>query len=67
MCGMRNKISSRCLFAITLKQALAMHKQENMPRECPLPGCRAAPWFLNMKTHFARCHPTVPPNTLNLM
>ena len=40
--------------------------QENMPRECPIPACSATPWVLNIKTHLARCHPTVAPNTVDL-
>ena len=51
---------------VTLKAAMAMRKQENMPRECPIPRCSATTWVLNIKTHLARCHPTVPPNTLDL-
>ena len=31
------KISSTC----PLKHTMAMRKQENMPRECPIPGCTA--------------------------
>ena len=32
----RKKISSTCPCVDTLKHAVAMHKQENMPRECPI-------------------------------
>ena len=49
-----------------LKLAMAMRKHENMPRECPIPGCSATPWVLNIKTHLARCHPTVATNTVAL-
>ena len=62
----RKKMSSTCPFVVALKPAVAMQKQENMPRECPILGCSATPWVLNIKTHLARCHPTVPPNTLDL-
>ena len=51
---------------VPLKHSVAMRKQENMPRECPIPGCSATPWVLNIKTHLARCHPTVAPNTVDL-
>ena len=34
----RKKIGSTCLCVVTLKHAVAMHKQENIPRECPIPG-----------------------------
>ena len=60
------KISSTCPCVVPLKLAMAMGKQENMPCECPIPGCSATPWVLNIKTHLARCHPTVPPNTVDL-
>ena len=67
------KISSTCSCVVPLKHAVAMRKQrtqrtnkENMPRECPIPGCSATPWVLNIKTHVARCHPTVAPNTVDL-
>ena len=60
------KISSTCPFVVTLKPALAMRKQENMPCECAIHRCVATPWVLNIKTHLARCHPTVPPHTLDL-
>ena len=62
----RKKISSTCPCVVPLKLALAMRKQENMPRESPIPRCSATPWVLNIKTHLARCHPTVPPNTVDL-
>ena len=60
----RKKSSSTCPCVVPLKLAAAMHKQENMPRECPIPWCSATPWVLNIKTHLARCHPTVAPNTV---
>ena len=63
---MRKKISSTCPCVVPLKLAVAMRKQENMPRVCPIPGCSATPWVLNIKTHLARCNPTVPPNTVAL-
>ena len=44
-----------------------MRKQENMHRECPILGCSATLWVLNIKTHLARCHPTVPLNTVDLI
>ena len=37
------KISSTCPCVVPLKHAVAMRKQENMPRECPIPGCSATP------------------------
>ena len=51
---------------VPLKHAMAMRKQEIMPRECPIPGCSATLWALNIKTHLARCHPIVAPNTVDL-
>ena len=60
------KISNTCPRVVTLKPAMATHKQENMPRECLIPGCDATTWVLNIKTHLARCHPTVAPNTIDL-
>ena len=60
------KISSTCPCVVPLKLAMATRKKENMLRECPIPGCSATPWVLNIKTHLARCHPTVPPNTVDL-
>ena len=51
---------------VPLKHTVAMRKQENMPRECPIPGCSATFWVLNIKTHLAPCHPTVAPNTIDL-
>ena len=62
----RKKISSTCPCVVPLKHAVAMRKQENMPRECPIPGCSATPCVLNIKIHLARCHPTVAPNTVDL-
>ena len=62
----RKQISSTCPCVAPLKHVVAMRKQENMPRECPIPGCSATPWVLNIKTHLARCHPTVAPNTVDL-
>ena len=62
----RKNISSTCPCVVPLQLAVAMRKQENMPRECPIPGCSATPWVLNIKTHLARCHPTVAPNTVDL-
>ena len=64
---MRKKISSTCPCVVTFKQAVAMHKQENMPRECPIHRCSATPWVLNVITHLARSHPTVAPNTVDLI
>ena len=62
----RKKISSTCPCVVPLKLAVAMRKQENMHRECSIPGCSGTPWVLNIKTHLARCHPTVAPNTVDL-
>ena len=62
----RKKISSTCPCVVPLKLTVAMRKQENMPHECPIPGCSGTPWVLNIKTHLARCHPTVAPNTVDL-
>ena len=62
----RKKISSTCPCVVPMKLAVAMRKQENIPRECPIPGCSGTPWVLNIKTHLARCHPTVAPNTVGL-
>ena len=62
----RKKISSTCLCVVPLKHTVAMRNQENMPRECPIPRYGATPWVLNIKTHLARCHPTVAPNTIDL-
>ena len=62
----RKKINSTCPCVVPLKLAVAMRKQENLPRECPIPGCSCTPWVLNVKTHLARCHPTVAPNTVDL-
>ena len=59
------KISSTCPCAVTLKHAVAMSKQGNIARECPIRGCSATPWVLNIKTHLARCH-IVAPNTVDL-
>ena len=39
----RKKISSTCPCVVPLKHAVAMRKQENMPRECPISGCSATP------------------------
>ena len=50
----RKKISSACPCVVPVKHAVAMRKQKNMPRECPIPGCSATPWVLNIKTHLAR-------------
>ena len=58
------KKMSPCVVA--LKPTVAMRKQENMPLECPFPGCSATPWVLHIKNHLARCHSTLPPNTLDL-
>ena len=58
--------SSTCPCVVPLKHAVAMRKQENMPRECPIPRCSASPWVLNIKIHLARCHATVAPNTVDL-
>ena len=46
MSVVHKKISSMCPCVVTLKQAMAMHKEENMPRECPILGCTATPWVL---------------------
>ena len=62
----RKKMSSTCPCVVSLKHAVAMRKQENTPRECPIPGCSATPWLLNIKTHLARCHSTVTTNTVDL-
>ena len=51
------KIGSMCPYVITMKPAVTMCKQDNMPRECSVPACSATPWFLNIKTQLARCHP----------
>ena len=37
------KIRSTCPCVVPLKLAVAMRKQENMPRECPIPGCSGTP------------------------
>ena len=60
------KISSTYPCVVPLKHVVAMRKQENMPRECPIPGCSATLWVLDIKTHLARCHPAVAPNTIDL-
>ena len=62
----RTKISGTCPCVVPLKLTVAMRKQGNMPRECPIPGCTGTPWVLNIKTHLARCHPTVAPNTVDI-
>ena len=62
----RKKIGSTCPFVVPLKLVVAMRKQENMPRECPTRGCTANPWVLNIKTHLARYHPTIAPNTVDM-
>ena len=63
----RKKINSTCPCGVPLKHVVAMRKQENMPRECSIiPRCSATPWVLNIKTHLARCHPNVAPNTVDL-
>ena len=62
----QKKISSTCPFVVVPKPAVAMRKQENMPRECPNPGCSATPWVLNIKNHLAQCTPLFTPNTLDL-
>ena len=46
----RKKINSRCLCVVTLKHTSAMRKQENMPREYPIPRCYATPWILNQNS-----------------
>ena len=63
----RKKSRNTCPCVVPLKLAMAMHKQENMPRESPIPGCSATSWVLNIKNHLAWCHPTVAPNTVDLM
>ena len=60
------EISSTCPCVVPLKHVVAMRRQENMPRECPIPRCNATPWVLNIKTHLARCHSTVAPNTVDI-
>ena len=55
----RKKISSTCPCVVPLKHTVAI-------RECPIPGCSATAWVLNIKTHLARCRPTVAPNTIDL-
>ena len=62
----RKKISSTCPCVVPLKHSVALSKQENMPRECPILRCSATPWVLNIKIHLARCHSTVAPNTVDL-
>ena len=62
----RKKISTRCPCVVPFKLAVAMRKQEKSPPECPIPGCSATSWVLNIKTPLARCHPTVAPNTFDL-
>ena len=62
----RKKITSIFPCEVTLKPAVAMGKQENMPCECPIAGCSANPWVLNIKTLLVQCRPTVPPNALGL-
>ena len=62
----RKTISSTCPCVVPWKLAVAMRPEENMPRSCPIPGCNATPWVLNIKTHLARCHPTVAPNNVDL-
>ena len=42
---LRGEISSTCPCVVTLKPAVAMRKQENMPRECPIPGCSVTRGF----------------------
>ena len=37
----RKEISTTCPCVVPLKLAVAMHKQESMPRECSIPGCSA--------------------------
>ena len=47
----RKKISSTCSCVVTLKQAVAVRKQENIPCECPIPGCSATPPYSIQMTH----------------
>ena len=63
----RKKSSSTGPCVVPLNLAVAMRKQENMPCVCPIPGCSATVWVPNIKTHLASCHPTVAPNTVELM
>ena len=62
----RREISCTFPCVVTLKQGMAMCKQETLRRECPAPVCNATPWVLNIKTHLAGCHPTVALNTVDL-
>ena len=39
----RKIISSTCPYVVPMKLVVAMRKQENMPRECPIPGCSGTP------------------------
>ena len=44
----------------------ATYTEENIPCECPVPGHTASLWVLHIKSHLARYHPNVAPNTVEL-
>ena len=53
-------------FAFAFKLGKAQKNKENVPRACPVPLCAAAHWVLNIKQHLARCHATVPLDSIDL-
>ena len=34
--------------------------------DCAISGCSATPFVFNVKTHLARCHPSLSPNTVDV-
>ena len=50
----RKKINSTGPCLVPLKLAVAMHKPDNMPRECLIPRCSATLWVLDHQNSLGR-------------
>ena len=50
-------VKSTCPYASRLHYSTAPEEFRNMPRQCPVPGCMATRFTLNIRKHFERSHP----------
>ena len=50
-------VKSTCLYASRLHYSTALKNFRNVPQQCPVPGCMATPFTLNIRKHFERSHP----------
>ena len=59
-------ITNTCKFSAPLQYKAALKKHRNVPRPCPIPGCKKSPFTLNVRHHVDRDHPSADIDTYDL-